>query len=178
MRADTIMQLPLTCAPAELELTRGQVAIIAADDLEWAEQWRWQAAKNKRTWYAVRSVQQRTIYLHRAIYERHFGAIPADKHIDHIDGDGLNNLPGNLRLASVAQNLRNARPRLGCTSQYKGVDWHPSSGLWRVRIHAAGAERLLGYFKCERTAADAYNEAARRLFGEFARLNVIREEAA
>jgi len=167
--------------PVAIALPGGLSALVDTADAEWLSCYRWRAMRIRHTWYATRATERggrkRTIYLHRAVYERHHGPIPAGRHIDHIDGNGLNNLPSNLRAATNAQNLMNARPRRG-SSRYKGVDWHKASRSWRARIHPAEGEVVLGYFDNEPEAAQAYNEAARQFYGAFARLNVIEEKAA
>ena len=89
---------------------------------------------------------------------------------DHIDGDGLNNHRSNLRAATNAQNVRNGRPR-GGRSQFKGVTWYRARRKWHAAIMLNGKHHHLGYFTDEAEAAHAYDAAAVRLHGEFARLN-------
>lgn len=48
-------------------------------------------------------------YLHRIIWELHFGEIPSGMCIDHIDGDGLNNRIENLRLTTLSENQKNSK---------------------------------------------------------------------
>ncbi len=160
---------------AELKLTRGKVATVDTADLQWLTRWKWQAVKSRHTWYAARTVeaggQRQTIYLHRAVFERHYHAIPPGLQIDHKDGNGLNCVPGNLRLTSQTLNLANARKRAGCSSRYKGVGWSKSAGKWRARIKVVGRARLLGYFDSEEAAAAAYDRVAREVFHDYARLN-------
>jgi hypothetical protein len=57
------------------------------------------------------------------------------------------------------------------SSRFKGVSWHKKDEVWRVRIKCHGVQRGLGSFRDEIAAAEAYDEAARELFGEHARLN-------
>lgn len=57
-------------------------------------------------------------------------------------------------------------------SAFKGVFLASSGrGVWRARIWNGGERVNLGYFGSEEGAARAYDEAARKLHGEFARLN-------
>jgi hypothetical protein len=98
--------------------------------------------------------------------------------IDHADGDGLNNTRGNLRVATPSQNNMNGSPRRQDrknaavrTSPYKGVTWTESGQRWRARIVADGREFGLGSYISELAAALAYDTAARKLFGEYAKPN-------
>lgn len=95
--------------------------------------------------------------------------------VDHINGNGLDNRRSNLRLATAFQNLANMaiRPH---TSQYKGVSYYKhrtSYKKWVAEIRCNRKRVRLGAFESEIEAARAYNEAAKNLFGEFARLNPI-----
>jgi hypothetical protein len=96
--------------------------------------------------------------------------------IDHINGDKLDNRRSNLRICTQAENVRNQKktryPRL---SHYKGVS--KDHGCWRARITKDRVWYCLGYFRTEEAAAQAYNQAAQELFGEYARLNIIPVEA-
>lgn len=92
---------------------------------------------------------------------------------DHKDGDGLNNTRDNLRLANRSQNAANRRKALGCSSDYKGVYKRGSKFL--AMITEKGKLRHLGTFREELKAAQAYNDAALKIYGEFARLNDLEE---
>jgi len=50
---------------------------------------------------------------------------------------------------------------------------HPQAGKWRARIRVDGIQIHLGYFYSRKKAARAYNAAAEKYFGEFARLNNV-----
>jgi hypothetical protein len=91
--------------------------------------------------------------------------------VDHRDGDGLNNARSNLRIASRAQNNMNRGPRAGSSSRFKGVFFHKASCKWMAEIRCDGRADYLGLFGSEEAAARAYDTAAVRLHGDFARLN-------
>ncbi len=93
--------------------------------------------------------------------------------VDHIDRNGLNNTRNNLRLASNAENARNAvgKKRPARTSSFKGV--YLRKGAWRADIKVNRRTIPLGAFETELAAARAYNAAALKYFGEFARLNIF-----
>ena len=89
--------------------------------------------------------------------------------IDHKDGDKKNNRWENLREATPRQNGQNRGAQKNSKSGVKGVSWSLLHGKWTARIKAGGVYRNLGYFSTIDAAADAYNEAAQRHFGEFAK---------
>lgn len=111
----------------------------------------------------------RTAHLHRDIL-----AAPRGIDVDHINGDGLDNRRNNLRLASRTQNNANRRRSVTAASVYKGVHWDKITKRWRAQIVCRDRKYHLGRFDHEDDAGRAYNAAATRLFGAFARLNEIR----
>ena len=150
-----------------IRLPGGQFAKVDDEDFERLVALPWHLSTNG---YAVcrhgpRKGPKVTTRMHRAV----FGDAATD--IDHIDGDKLNNQRSNLRLATRSQNNMNAKKRAGCASPFKGVSWSRQKGKWHSRIKLGGKARHLGYFDDESTAAQAYNSAAKQLFGEFARVN-------
>lgn len=107
--------------------------------------------------------------LHRVIMNA-----PAGMEVDHIDGDGLNCRRYNLRICTRSQNRMNQRVRITPKlSIYKGVTFDKSRDKWCARIKYFGVTRNLGRFEHETDAAIAYNVAASKTFGEFARLNQV-----
>ena len=56
---------------------------------------------------------------------------------------------------------------------YKGVRGYGNNDKWVARISVDGKSKHIGVYDTEEEAALAYNEAAKQLRGEFARLNVI-----
>jgi hypothetical protein len=92
-------------------------------------------------------------------------------HIDHIDGNGFNNAIANLREATRSENMSNTGCRKHNTSGVKGVFWDAGVNKWRASINANGRRHYLGIYEDKAVAAEAYANAARRLHGEFARLD-------
>ena len=146
-------------------LNKGMYTLV--DECDWAElsQYKWYMAKSERNCYAVRNSGRKRIRMHREITEA-----PAEKVVDHIDNDGLNNRRGNLRVCTHKQNSRNARSQKG-TSKYKGVCWSKRYKKWQANIFCDGRKKTIGYFKNETDAARAYDEQAGKLFKEYAYLN-------
>jgi len=152
--------------------------IVDDADYEWLNQWKWQAVKSKRTFYAVRTVwmpggkmkDRQKITMHRLI----LGLGSRDKRQgDHRNHNGLANWRDNLRTCTCSQNKQNGNPYRNCSSKYKGVSWRKDCRKWVARIRVDGCLVHLGLYGNEIEAAKAYNKAARELFGEFASLNEI-----
>jgi hypothetical protein len=155
----------------KIPLTQGKVALVDNRDFEWLSQWKWYPDKlnTKRCevqWRVKRPVWKKgCTYMHREIAKRM--GIPEKYQIDHRDCNGLNNQRSNLRPSSKGQNAANSRKRSGCTSRFKGVYLHRRPGKWMARV----CDIYLGYFDEEEEAGLAYDIAATKLFGDFARLN-------
>ncbi|MBN1803881.1 MAG: HNH endonuclease [Sedimentisphaerales bacterium] len=133
---------------------------------------KWHITGSDRNFYANRYLgringKKKFISMHRFIMN------PPTYHIvDHVDGRGLNNTRGNLRIATAAQNNYNCRKTYKKTySQYKGVCYHSSRNKFRADIRYLCKRRFLGHFDNEIDAAKAYDKAAAELFGQFANLN-------
>lgn len=95
-----------------IPLTRGLVTKVDHEDAA-LEKVRWHAnysAPSKP--YAVGRIEGRRVYMHRIIT-----AAPVDLHVDHVNGDSLDNRRANLRIGTPAENLRNCdRSRTGGAS--------------------------------------------------------------
>lgn len=142
-----------------ITLTQGKETCVDLSDWPEASRYRWYAHKGRRTYYATSGggSGRHLVRLHTLL---------CGKGSDHWDTDGLNNLRANLRPATARQNLANSRKRIGTSSQFKGVHKH-RDGKWAAQI----AHTHVGLFSEETEAAKAYDEKAKELFGEFARLN-------
>lgn len=101
--------------------------------------------------------------MHRLILDA-----PKGMQVDHINGNGLNNRRENIRLCTHEQNSYNQQKPYG-SSKYKGVC--RKRGKWDAQIRASGKIIWLGSFATEDEAANAYDEAALKHFGEFAFTN-------
>lgn len=155
-----------------IPLTRGKFALIDENDYDLIGHLKWHATPSKNTFYAFHSVRGAgVIVMHRIIL-----AAPQGTEVDHIDGNGLNNRRSNLRLCTRSQNSMNTQKLDGTTSRYKGVYWFRGTSKWHARITVNRERRHLGFFSSEIDAARTYDEAARSLFGEFARLNFPNDE--
>ena len=150
-----------------IELTQYKFALVDDADYDALAAVKWCAHTEQRTTYAMRSSEGRTVLMHRVIT-----AAPPGVQVDHINGDGLDNRRENLRLCSNAENAQNQRVKPH-SSKYKGVTWYARSGKWQAQIQIDGRNKHLDYFTDEIAAGRAYNEAALKAWGEFARENEL-----
>ena len=162
----------------EIPLTRGLIALVDDDDCEWLSQWQWHCGtyNGHHTYYAARrkrgvgTIGRSTIFMHREILLRH-GANYGNKSVtDHINGNGLDNRKINLRLCQGGENQMNMRSR-GGASKYKGVLFRKDRNKWIASISVRGRRIHLGTFNNEESSARAYDLAAIKYFGEFAKTN-------
>lgn len=157
----------------QIPLTQGKIALVDNADFEHLNQWKYYAVRSRGKWYAARSPsrklgKRKNIFMHNDIMQT-----PPDKEVDHIDRDGLNNQRYNLRLAVHLQNSGNRGKQSDNTSGYKGAYFHKlrHSRPWGANIGVDGTLIHLGYFYTVEEAARAYDQAAKKYFGEFANLN-------
>lgn len=156
-------QVSVPGIPGSIVLTQGKIALVDKHDLEWLSEFNWCAVNKKTCWYAVSPKVKRkrpAIYMHQLL-------LPTTLTVDHINGNGLDNRRSNLRKATVQQNNANRRGFL----KFKGV-CEEGKGF-RAQITVNGKSIYLGNFPTEIEAAIAYNTAAYKAFGEFARLNNV-----
>ncbi len=114
--------------------------------------------------------RSKTITLHRFILQ----LTDPKQQVDHINGDSLDNRRANLRVCSGRNNSFNRKKdkRTTLTSKYKGVHKR-ENGRWRAAIRVDWKLINLGTFLDELGAAKAYNAAAIKYYGSFARLNIL-----
>jgi hypothetical protein len=109
--------------------------------------------------YRAGHLFKKTYLAHRVAWAVHHGHWP-ELQIDHINGRREDNRICNLRVVSAEDNQKNVKQRRDNTSGAKGVDYLPTSGLWRARIVQNGKRQTLGRF------ADLSEAVAARLRAE------------
>jgi hypothetical protein len=149
---------------AYLFLTQGKKTVIDRIDLEKALTHRWIAMRHGHQCYAVTTKKGGGfIYLHRFL--------TGYKMTECKDGDGLNNRRNNL--LDSTHSLRSQRARLSRnnTSGYRGVSYRQDRDKFTPAIRVNYKTLHLGFYSTAEEAARAYDTAALKHFGPFARLN-------
>lgn len=156
-----------------IKLSQGMFAQVDDNNFEELNKFNWHLYKKRGKMYAYSNVinsigKQSTIQMHRYI----LGINDSKICCDHIDGDGLNNTICNLRPCNHSQNAAN-RKTFG-VSKYKGVSLIKTKyhSYWYAKA-SKGNVILREIMPSEKEAALKYNEFAKKLHGEFAKLNDI-----
>ncbi|WP_255367831.1 AP2 domain-containing protein [Psychrobacillus sp. OK032] len=154
-----------------IELANGNVAKIDAEDYERvsAIHWHIDDAGYARTNIWSDGKKTSAPRMHRFILQE----TDRKTHIDHINGDKLDNRKNNLRVCSNSANLMNRGKQSNNSSGYKGVVFDKSRSKWKAEIGFNKKRKFLGRFHTIEEAALAYNDAAVLYHGEFAHINEI-----
>ncbi|MBX5206705.1 hypothetical protein [Rhizobium sp. NZLR11] len=153
-----------------VNLTKWAVTMVSPQDASLLQEHNWHlvAGSSEIQSYAASAKQGR---LHRKIIGSRSSEL-----VDHENHNGLDNRRPNLRVATPTTNQFNKRKQRGKCSKFKGVRLHSRTiagePYWRAAIGINGKETILGHFRDEVSAAKMYDEAATRLFGEFAATNL------
>jgi len=156
----------------KLKTAKGETILISKIDADLAE-YTWRVG-NKG--YAYRhgnrkeNGKRKDTYLHQIILFRmnNIDELPDDLIPDHKNRNKFDNRRSNLRLCTKQQNAWNQPARR--KGHFKGIH-RMSSGNFHTVIAVDGKNKNLGSYSKPDYAAFAYDEAARKLHGEFACLN-------
>lgn len=155
-----------------IPLTQGKYALVDDEDYERVINYpyAWTALKSYNTFYATshecNKKRRSSISMHRFIMD-----VQDSRKLDHRNTNGLDNRKFNLRFATEIQNAQNQNIQKDYSSKYKGVYWNKQTGKWQTQIRLNTKLIYLGGYDNEIVAAWTYDQMAKELFKEFARLN-------
>lgn len=151
-----------------IPLGNNKFAMVDNEDFDLVKDINWHADKLNYAKTGFLKRRGQNCALHRFLMNA-----KKNQKIDHKDGNPLNNRRSNLRFCTSSENSCNSRKRKNTTSIYKGVSLDKKTGMWNCAISKSRKTYTLGLFSSEKEAAEAYNEKALELHGEFAKLNII-----
>ena len=163
----------------KIYLGDGESAILDLQDYFRLRGFKWFLSGNKTNLYASRTYKIGHKKVTIKSMHRDITNVPKDLVVDHINGNGLDNRRENLRLATHAQNMYN-RPKIKSktSSPFIGVYFDNRIPKWTAKIRFQGKRIYLGSFKSEIDAAKAYDAAALKYHGQFAKLNFSEKNSA
>ena len=106
--------------------------------------------------YIVVWVGNKRVRAHRIIYELHFGAIPTNFEIDHIDRNRSNNSIDNLRVVDRSANSFNRSKRSDNTTGFTGVTYDKKNKKFVAQIQLKGSTQRIGQYDTAEEASCSY----------------------
>lgn len=166
-----------------IKLTQEKFALVDDADFDLLKQWKWCAVFDKHTssYYAVSNRHRWekekpiVIKMSRII----MGAVKGEV-VDHINHNTLDNRKSNLRKCSHAENQRNRKENKRSATGYKGVSVctgltrYYKKPMFQAQIRVSGKLITLAYGEDTKKLAKVYNQSAKKHFGDFAYLNVVK----
>lgn len=104
---------------------------------------------------------------HRVAFKLFHGIDPPPV-LDHANGIRNDNRISNIRPSTQSQNMMNKGAQINSKTGVKGVSFEPVTRRYKVNIRANGKLIHVGRFETIEQAGAAYEEASRKLHGEFA----------
>ena len=144
----------------------GDSFIFDCEDIKTVQLYRWYI--DNYGYICASTSNHRSTKLHRLLMNAQNGEV-----VDHINGNPRDCRKSNLRIITQRENTYNSGARKSSTTGYKGVCFDKRRGKYAAYITPDGKHLALGYHGTPEAAAEAYNVAALRLYGDKARLNVI-----
>ena len=153
-----------------ISLTKGKTTLVDDDDYKWVCQWKWYfhtggyAARTQR----MPNGKRVTVRMHRQVMQDPYRTNGMD--VDHVNLNRLDNRRANLRFCTRGENVQNSPKRSDNNSGYKGVSYNKLLKKWTASIHTKDI-KLWKHFKSPVDAAKQYDQWAKEIYGEFARMN-------
>ena len=157
----------------EIPLTKGRVTLVDDDLYPVLSRFHWSVDGSG---YAQRAVKTdrgwRPIRMHRDI----LGLVGSEMG-DHRNLNKLDNRRENLRRCDARGNVRSRGLNCNNKTGYKGVHFNAARNCYQTYITVDYHHVYLGRYGTAKEGAEAYNEAARKYHGEFAKQNEFPESS-
>lgn len=160
-----------------ISLTQNRTSIINTSDINLIVIYKWCAWFNKssKSYYAKSNIgNHKVVSLHRFL----LGVTDPKLHVDHINGNTLDNRRSNLRICTAAENTKNhTKPHPRNKSGFRGVCWSKDKLKWKAYITLSGKHKHLLYSHNLIEAAKAFDDAAIEYYQDFhGKLNFPKKE--
>lgn len=162
-----------------INISKNEQVLVDDENYEYLNQWRWTFHP---TGYAIRTIRSNGKYAHIRMH-RLIAKTPKGMETDHINGNKLDNRKENLRICTKSENAINRSAQSNNKVHIKGVIHFPycfqgekryfRRKQWLAKLKKDGKTIFQKYFLTKEEAALAYNESAKKYFGEFAKLNTF-----
>lgn len=175
-RAEGRVAVPHVLVPLNVSAENDRFAIVDEEDQDLRSHV-WTSWKHRKTFYAAAVISGKRQLLHRVIAIRM--GMDSSFQVDHRNRNGLDCRRSNIRRATNSQNAANRAKTIRNSSGYKGVGSRElASGgrSYSAQIEKNGKTYHLGTFSTAKRAAHAYDQAAVKLFGLYARTNLRSKE--
>jgi hypothetical protein len=140
----------------EIELTKGQIALVDDADYEVLSQFNWHVDWSSFTnsFYARRYLSNKRIYMHREIL-----AAKPGQQVDHKNHNTLDNRRSNIRIVDATGNGKNRSTQINNRSGITGVRLLTANNKWIAYISENGVRKYLGSFNSFAAAVAARKKA-------------------
>lgn len=135
--------------------------LVSDEDFNLIKKYDWEISHYE---YPSTRINGNTVPMHRLIIN-----CPKNMVVDHINGNKLDNRRENLRICTEIENMRNKKLYGTNKSGFMGV--YKSRNKWTAQITINYKNIFLGRFDTAIDAARSRDEAVKKQYGGFGRLN-------
>lgn len=136
-----------------------------------ADRWIINQTSDKKYYYlnvGGANIARRSIKVHRIVYALYHNSIDFQNLlIDHINGNGKDNRPENLRVATYTQNLFNRSKQINNKIGHKNIRYHESCKKFTVQVGFKGKTIYFGSYSTIEEAIQVRDEKIKELAREF-----------
>ena len=155
----------------KIPLSNGESVLVDDADFDMLNKYKWR--KTKEGYIVTTTPPQKP--MHRMIT----GLDGFNQVCDYINGNRLDHRRNNLRVCTRQELSRKRAVKSQNPTGYKGVykrkkKFPHYSDRYQVRIFFNNERITVGNYETAEEAAEAYNKAAIKYFGEYARLNEVK----
>lgn len=123
----------------------------------------WNIAMKSGTPYLVKQINKKFVYFHHVVMSR-LGPKRPFKHVDHKNGNSLDNRLCNLQYVTISVNVQKSKRYSTNRSGLRGVSWCKNKNKWVAAICKNYKQHHLGYFTTRKESFKEYQSWAKLLY--------------